>query len=103
MKVYIINYYLKEEMRSCGCGSDHHEHHEHEHRDDREIIGEIKELGAWANLMPDCYLVKTEVSATEIAKKVKSVMQEKDMIFVTEVTKENSASFTNGVIEWINQ
>lgn len=103
MKVYIINYYLIEEMHSCGCGSDHHEHHDHEARDDRKIIGEIKELGSWACLMPDCYLVKTEKSANEIAENIKSVMEEKDMVFVTEVNKDNAASFTNGVMQWIRQ
>ncbi|MGL4762841.1 MAG: hypothetical protein ACRC6T_00070 [Sarcina sp.] len=103
MSVYIINYYLKEAMHSCGCGSDHHEHHAHEERDNHEVIGEIKELGAWAELMPDCYIVKTEKSSEEIATKVKSVMEAHDRIFVTEINKENAASFTPGVMEWIRQ
>lgn len=102
MKVYIINYYLQETAHTCDCTGDHEHHHDHSHaRDDRNIVGEIKELGQWANLMPDCYLVKTEYSATQIAEKIKIVMEEKDMIFVTEVSKENSASFTPGVINWI--
>ncbi|MGL4741833.1 MAG: hypothetical protein ACRC41_13650 [Sarcina sp.] len=100
MKVYIINYYLQETAQSCDCGHDHDHDHSHA-RDDRNIVGEIKELGQWANLMPDCYLIKTEQSATQIAEKIKTVLEEKDMIFVTEVTKENCASFTPGVINWI--
>ncbi|WP_297520804.1 hypothetical protein [uncultured Clostridium sp.] len=103
MSVYIINYYLVEAMHSCGCGSDHHEQHDHEERDNTSVIGEIKELGPWAELMPDCYIVKSEKSAEEIAAKVKSVMEDKDRIFVTEINKENAASFTPGAMEWIRQ
>lgn len=106
MKVYIINYYLKEEHSSCGCGEEHHDHeHNHDHalRDERPIIGEIKELGSWANLMPDCYLVKTDKSAVEITEKINTVMQAGDLIFVTEVTKDNCSSLTNGVTDWIRQ
>ena len=100
MTVYVINYYLKE--ASCGCGGEEHEH-AHAVRDDKEVVGAIKELGQQAELMPDCYIVKTEKSATEIATKIKVVMEANDRIFVTEITKDNSESFTPGVMDWIRQ
>lgn len=101
MKTYLINYYLHE---ACGCGGENHDHdHVHEMRDDKEILGELKELGQWGEIMPDCYIVKTEKSATEIATKIRAVMQAQDRIFVTEVNKDNADSSTAGVMDWIRQ
>ncbi|AOR23397.1 hypothetical protein [Clostridium taeniosporum] len=101
MKVYAITYYLKEESNSCGCEGHDHEHHHH-HRDDYEITGNIKALGAWAHFMPTGFLVKCELTADEISVKLKEVLEATDMLFVTEVNKDNAASLTPGVIEWIN-
>ncbi|MDR5585927.1 MULTISPECIES: hypothetical protein [Clostridium] len=103
MNVYAITYYLKEDTHSCGCEDHHEEHHHHHHRDDYEITGNIKALGAWAHLMPTSFLVKCELTADEISTKLKEFLQDKDMLFVTEVTKDNVASLTPGVVEWINQ
>lgn len=101
MSIYTITYYLKEESHSCGCG-DSHEHHHH-HRDDYAITGNIKALGSWAHFMPTSFLVKTDLSANEILEKLKEFVEEDDAIFVTKVDKENVASLTPGVIDWINK
>lgn len=105
MNTYLITYYLKEESHSCGCGdhSDHNHHHHHEERDDYEVTAHIKTLGAWAHLMPTSFLVKTDKNSEEIVSFLKDFLEEKDMIFVNKVDKEDLASLTPGVVEWIRQ
>lgn len=103
MNTYLITYYLREEAHSCGCGcEDHHEHHHHEERDDYEVTAHIKTLGAWAHLMPTSFLVKTDKKADEIVSFLKDFLEDKDMIFVNRLDKEDLASLTPGVVEWIN-
>lgn len=129
MSVYTITYYLKEETHADH--HDHHDHHEHEDhkhendnhehdhnhghhdhhsheehmhthpRDEFQIIGEIKTLGAWAHMMPHSFLVKTDLSSEEILAKLKAVVQSEDMIFVTKVDANDVASLTPQVVEWI--
>lgn len=106
MNTYLITYYLKEESHSCGCenhGDHDHHHHHHEERDDYEVTAHIKTLGAWAHLMPTSFLVKTDKNSEEIVSFLKDFLEEKDMIFVNKVDKEDLASFTPGVVEWIRQ
>ena len=101
MEVYAITFYLNENSHSCGCESHDHEHHHH-HRDDYDIVSTIKSLGAWANFMPDSYLVKTNISANEISEKIKPFLESGDLLFVTKVCKDTVASLTPGVVDWIN-
>lgn len=106
MNTYLITYYLKEESHSCGCGDhgDHdHHHHHHEERDDYEVTAHIKTLGAWAHLMPTSFLVKTDKNSEEIVSFLKDFLEERDMIFVNKIDKEDLASLTPGVVEWIRQ
>lgn len=101
METYAITFYLNEHSHSCGCEDHDHEHHHH-HRDDYDIVSTIKSLGAWANFMPDSYLVKTDIQAKEISEKIKSFLETGDLLFVTKVCKDDVASLTPGVVEWIN-
>ena len=104
MTVYAITFYLSEDSHSCGCDSHDHNHdheHHHHHRDDYDIIATIKSLGAWANFMPDSYLLKTDVSANEISEKIKALLHPNDLLFVTKVDKDDVASLTPGVVDWI--
>ncbi|MBD7914364.1 hypothetical protein H9660_04330 [Clostridium sp. Sa3CUN1] len=101
METYAITFYLNEQSHSCGC-DDHDHNHEHHHRDDYDIVSTIKSLGAWANFMPDSYLVKTNTSAKDISEKIKPFLQSGDLLFVTKVCKDDVASLTPGVVEWIN-
>ena len=106
MNTYLITYYLKEESHSCGCenhGDHDHHHHHHEERDDYEVTAHIKTLGAWAHLMPTSFLVKTDKNSEEIVSFLKDFLEEKDMIFVNKVDKEDLASLTPGAVEWIRQ
>ena len=103
METYAITFYLNEDSHTCGCEEHDHDHeHHHHHRDDYDIVGTIKSLGAWANFMPDSYLVKTTSSAKEIAEKIQAFLETGDLLFVTKVDKENEASLTPGVVDWIN-
>lgn len=127
MNVYTILFYLNEDSSdhhhshdhndSCGCSSTEHNHEHgntcssgddcgcgHDHgtiRDDYDVVGVIKTLGAWANFMPDSYLVKSEFTAEEISEKIKAVLQDKDLLFVTKVDKDDVSSLTPGVVDWI--
>ena len=101
MNTYLITYYLKEESHSCGCenhGDHDHHHHHHEERDDYEVTAHIKTLGAWAHLMPTSFLVKTDKNSEEIVSFLKDFLEEKDMIFVNKVDKEDLASLTPVVV-----
>ena len=103
METYAITFYLNEDSHTCGCEEHDHDHeHHHHHHDDYDIVGTIKSLGAWANFMPDSYLVKTTSSAKEIAEKIQAFLETGDLLFVTKVDKENVASLTPGVVDWIN-
>ena len=103
METYAILFYLNENSHSCGCDSHDHDHeHHHHHRDDYDIVATIKSLGTWANFMPDSYLVKTDISSNEISEKIKAFLQPGDLLFVTKVAKDDVASLTPGVVEWIN-
>lgn len=103
METYAITFYLNEDSHTCGCeGHDHDHEHHHHHRDDYDIIATIKSLGAWANFMPDSYLVKTTFSAKEIAEKIQTFLESGDLLFVTKVAKDDVASLTPGVVDWIN-
>lgn len=103
METYAVTFYLNEDSHSCGCeGHDHDHEHHHHHRDDYDIVATIKSLGAWANFMPDSYLVKTDASANEISEKIKAFLEAGDLLFVTKVCKDDVASLTPGVVGWIN-
>lgn len=100
MNVYAITFYLNENSHSCGCDGHAHDH-EHHHRDDYDIVATIKSLGAWANFMPDSYLVKSTFSSNEISDKIKPFLEKNDLLFVTKVDKEDVSSLTPGVVDWI--
>lgn len=99
MLVYTISYYLKEDSHNCDCTDHNHSHQ----RDDYEIITRIKALGPWAHFMPNSFLVKTDLNSNEILSYLKKYVEDKDIIFVNNVNKEDVASSTSGVIEWINK
>lgn len=101
MKTYAITFYLNEHSDSCGCEDHNHDHEHHNHRDDYDIVATIKSFGAWANFMPDSYLVKTEASANDISEKIKAFLETGDLLFVTKVDKDDVSSLTPGVVDWI--
>ena len=106
MNTYAINFYLQEESHGCGCGCEGHDHeHEHTHevRDDYEVVGTIKTFGAWANIMPDSYIVKSELKAEEMKAKIMVHLKPSDILLITKVDGKDSASSIEQAIEWINK
>ncbi|MGL4847840.1 MAG: hypothetical protein ACRC28_02780 [Clostridium sp.] len=106
MNTYSINFYLQEESHGCGCGCESGEHtHEHNHevRDDYEVVGTIKTFGKWANMMPDSFLVKSELSAEEMKEKLMEHLRVTDILLITKVDGTDSASSIAQAVEWINQ
>lgn len=102
MKAYSITYYMREEHHDCGCDGHDHDHHHHHHID-ATLIGEIKELGAWAHLMPTTFVVKTEKTANEILEKLQAVVKANDVILVSELNSEISACTTKELIDWLDK
>lgn len=100
MSTYMITYFLSD---TCGCGHHHEHEHEHEHIESSEgnIIAKIKSLGAWANFMPEGYLVKSNISAEEIFNELQAVANKGDILFVTKVDAESCACQNPSVKEWI--
>ncbi|MBD7911410.1 hypothetical protein [Clostridium cibarium] len=102
MSVYMITYFVSD---TCGCGHDHDHKHDHEHIESSEnnIIAKIKSVGAWANFMPEGYLVKSTLSAQEILEELKAVANKGDILFVTKTDADSCASTHQAVIEWISR
>lgn len=104
MNTYTINFYLQEEASECGCGcGDHNHEHKHEVRDDYEVVGTIKTFGAWANIMPDSFIVKSELKAEEMKEKLMAHLKPNDILLITKVDGSDSASSIDQAIEWINK
>lgn len=103
MSAYMITYFISDTHghdhdEECGCGQEHSHSHS---SSDINIIGKIKSLGAWAQFMPEGFLVKTSSSAEEIFNEVSSVANKGDIIFVTEVNAKTSACANPAVLEWL--
>lgn len=101
MTTYTITYYMREDHSDCGCGDDSHDHEHHHHHQDANLIGEIKELGSWAHVLPTTFLVKSEVSAADILTKLSAVVKPQDIILVSKVDENNSACSNTQVLDWV--
>ena len=106
MSAYMITYFISDtgghhdHDENCGCGGDHSDSHEHAHGD-ANLIGKIKSLGAWAQFLPEGFLVKTNSSADEIFAEVSSVANKGDIIFVTKIDAKSSACANPAVLDWL--
>ncbi|MPQ44710.1 hypothetical protein [Clostridium tarantellae] len=98
MSIYLITYHLREDNENCGCGNDEHHHH-----NDANLIRKIKSLGAWAHFMPSSFLIHTSMNINELLKDLKSIVSEKDLIFVSKIDSKTSASLTPEVLDWIEK
>lgn len=102
MSTYMITYFVSD---TCGCGHDHPHEHDHEHIESSEdnIIEKIKSVGAWANFMPQGYLVKSTLSAEEILEELNAVANKGDILFVTKTDADSCACTHPGVIDWLSR
>lgn len=85
MKLYQITYYAAEV---------HHHHHSN-------LPRKIQSLGAWAQIMPNTFLLHTELNANEIKLALNEVKQDNEIFFASQVTEENSGSLHPGAHTWI--
>lgn len=109
MSVYLITYFLSD---TCGCGENHShddscecgDNHNHSHEnDDFNLISKIKSLGAWAQFMPEGFLVKSTSSANEILAELKNVSNSGDIIFVSKIDSDSCACVNPSVVDWISK
>lgn len=106
------------EEASCGCNHDHkhnEEHscgcnHDHEHHnDDQEVDSEVKiqakirSFGAWAQVMPESFIVKSDLSAKEMYDELKSVSNSGDMLLVSKIDPSDVAYENEALLEWLNK
>lgn len=106
------------EEASCGCNHDHNhneEHscgcnHDHEHHnDDEEVDSEVKiqakirSFGAWAQVMPESFIVKSDLSAKKMYDELKSVSNSGDMLLVSKIDPSDVAYENEALLEWLNK
>ena len=101
MSAYLITYFISD---TCGCGCSH-DNHEHNHQEPSEgkIIAKIKSLGSWGHVMPEAYVIKTDLSSAEILNELKSVSNVGDLLFISQLDKDNTECSNPAVTEWIKK
>lgn len=86
MSVYLITYHING--------------HHHYDADDN-LSRKIKSLGSWAHFMPSSWVIHTELSSKEIVDSLKDLFDEKDLLFVSKVTEDNSGCLHPSALNWI--
>lgn len=87
MAVYIVTYDLKDE-ENCPRY--------------QRLLELIKSGGVWARLGGSSYLVDSDESPVELRDKYRSVLENKDLLYVGEVTAPAAwIGYSNDVTEWI--
>ena len=93
-----------DEEHSCGCNQDHEHHHADEEVDSEVIIqAKIKSFGAWAQVMPESFIVKSDLSSKEIYDELKSVSNAGDILLVSKIDPSEVAYENEALIEWLNK
>lgn len=94
----------KDEKSSCGCNHDHEHHHDAEEIDsEAKIISKIKSFGAWAQVMPESFIVKSDLCAKEMYDELKSVSNSGDMLLVSKIDPSEVAYENEALVEWLNK
>ncbi len=58
----------------------------------------------WARYAPNCWIVKTDMSAEHLAKKLRKICKPSDSIFVAELVVENNFGYLHKEIwDWLNK
>ena len=93
-----------DEKTSCGCNHDHEHHHDEEEIDSElKITAKIRSLGAWAQVMPESFVVKSDLSAKEMYEELKSVSNAGDILLVTKIDPSEVAYENEALVEWLNK
>ena len=93
-----------DEKTSCGCNHDHEHHHDEEEIDSElKITAKIRSFGAWAQVMPESFVVKSDLSAKEMYEELKSVSNAGDILLVTKIDPSEVAYENEALVEWLNK
>ena len=92
------------EEHSCGCNHDHEHHNDDEEVDSEvKIQAKIKSFGPWAQVMPESFIVKSDLSAKEMYDELKSVSNSGDMLLVIKIYPSDVAYENEALVEWLNK
>lgn len=92
------------EESSCGCGHDHeHNHVEEEVDSELKIRAKIRSFGAWAQIMPESFVVKSDLTAKEMYNELESVSNAGDILLVTKIDTTDVAYSNEALLEWLNK
>ena len=68
------------------------------------LIEMLKSANYWTKPMKSFWLIKTDLTSLDIIKQLKSVTDEKDRIYVTEVTRNwTSSNLAEKTVNWLTQ
>lgn len=109
MTVYQITYYAAEidDHHNCdhhhehdeNCNDEHHHHHHHH----SSIPKKIQSLGPWANIMPNTFLVYTEMNSKDIKLALEEVKADNESFFISQINENNDGSIHPGALAWIER
>ena len=91
-----------DEDHSCGCNNDH-DHHEDEVDSEVKMQAKIRSFGAWAQVMPESFIVKSDLSAKEMYDELKSVSNSGDILLVSKIDPSDVAYENDTLVEWLNK
>ncbi len=68
------------------------------------LVQMIKTANFWTKPMKSFWLIKTDLTSLDIVKQLKSVTDENDKIYVTEVTRNwTSSNLAEKTVNWLKQ
>lgn len=103
MAIYNITYFISDTTGGCGCGDHEHHHDEEEIDSELKITAKIRSFGAWAQVMPESFVVKSDLSAKEMYEELKSVSNAGDILLVTKIDPSEVAYENEALVEWLNK
>lgn len=105
MNNYNISFFISD-TGSCSCGENHNEEHDISHNSledsSSKIQAKIKSFGAWAQVLPESFVIKSDLSANEMYEEIRTVCNSGDLIFINKIDCSDIAYANSALIEWIN-
>lgn len=103
MNTYNISFFISD-TTGCSCCGDHHDGHAHSHvHEDSapKIEAKIKSFGAWAQVLPESFVVKSELTAQEMYDEINEVCNKGDLIFINKIDCNDVAYANPALVEWL--
>lgn len=102
MNKYNIAFFISD-TGSCSCDDPNH-NNDHSHEDSSyKIEAKIKSFGAWAQVLPYSFVVKTTLTADKMYNEIKSISNPGDLIFINKIDCSDIAYKHEELLEWINK